>query len=405
MFTNIIIPNEGGIESCTIVSWNMKQGDIVEFGDVVCEVETDKMTFEIESPIEGVLHEILFEEGDTAPVLKPIAVVKSEGDDEEEAEKPLVQNQPQIDDSELKTQEETIDCAPKSNAQVLKKTTGINASPKAKMLANKLGIDISTVVPGSDGVIRAKQVQLYAGEQSPGMQPAQNIKLPENCKEVPVTNVRKATAVNMYASLQNTAQLTLHTTAKSERMTRLIKGARGMDLHVSVTDAIVFALSRTLKNHRYMNAFFSEGRMYEYDDINVGIAVDTPHGLFVPVIKNADSKTMNEISLELKELAGRAREKKIAPADISQGTFTVSNLGSLGIMQFTPVVNIPQAAILGVTAIRPELRKDELGNICETEVIGFSLTIDHRAVDGAPASRFLKDLCYNIENIDLLLAR
>ncbi|MDD3823182.1 MAG: 2-oxo acid dehydrogenase subunit E2, partial [Sphaerochaetaceae bacterium] len=173
---------------------------------------------------------------------------------------------------------------------------------------------------------------------------------------------------------------------------------------VTINDIILFTVAKTLKDFGYMNSHFLGDRMVNFTHVHLGCAVDTPRGLLVPVVKFADSRSLKQISDEFKRLASMCMEGKAQPDDLTGGTFTVTNLGAMGIDTFTPVLNVPEVAILGVGGISMRAIEDEEGDYAFIPHIALSLTIDHQGVDGAPAARFLKALCENIAAVDTLLA-
>jgi pyruvate dehydrogenase E2 component (dihydrolipoamide acetyltransferase) len=227
--------------------------------------------------------------------------------------------------------------------------------------------------------------------------------------DVKLSAVRKVIAKSMHASLSEMAQLThqssFDATAILDYRERVKANMEQLNLpNITLNDIVLFAISRTLKNHPDLNAHFLGDSMRRFHSVNLGMAVDTERGLLVPTLFGADSLSLKDIALKTKELASAAQSGKISPDLLTGGTFTVSNLGALGIEMFTPVINPPQTAILGVCSI--VYRQKKVGTEFVTyPAMGLSLTYDHRAVDGAPASRFLKDLCTSLEAFDILLAK
>ena len=213
----------------------------------------------------------------------------------------------------------------------------------------------------------------------------------------------------MHESLSNMAQLTHNFSFDATQMLALRKQlkahAEEMGLaNITLNDIVLFAVSRVLMNHKDLNAQFLDDKMLVFENVNLGMAVDTPRGLLVPVIRNANKLSLNEIAVQAKKLAKAAQEGSINPDDLNGGTFTVSNLGSFGVESFTPVINPPQTGILGVDTIQTKVRVVD-GEIQAYQSMGISLTYDHRALDGAPASRFAQELCKTLENITVLLAK
>jgi pyruvate dehydrogenase E2 component (dihydrolipoamide acetyltransferase) len=225
---------------------------------------------------------------------------------------------------------------------------------------------------------------------------------------IPVRGVRKVIAERMLHSLQTTAQLSLHGAADARALqvlrARFKASPEAMGLRgVTLNDLVLWAVARTLPAHPALNALFIGGEIHQHRHVQLGVAVDTPRGLMVPVVRQAEQRTLRQLSVEAKRLAAACLESKITPDELVGGTFTVTNLGALGIESFTPVLNAPQVAILGVASI--QLRPVEAdGGVQFVPHIGLSLTINHQVIDGAPAARFLQALSQAIGSIDLLLA-
>ena len=222
------------------------------------------------------------------------------------------------------------------------------------------------------------------------------------------SNIRKVIAKSMVNSLQTMAQLTEHFTFDATAIQgyrRLLKGMEGDYAGITLGDMLLFAVSRTILDYPDLNAnSIGDDTVRHFRHVNLGVAVDTPRGLMVPTIFNADQKSLLEISREVKTLAAEARSGKISPDLLAGGTFTVTNLGSAGVEMFTPVINPPQTGILGVCGITQRVKAGKDGQIALYPAMGLSLTVDHRVVDGAPAAYFLKALCRNLEQFTALLA-
>jgi len=227
-------------------------------------------------------------------------------------------------------------------------------------------------------------------------------------EDVKFSNIRKVIAKGMVTSLQTMAQLTEHFTFDASAIQsyrKLLKGMEGGCAGITLGDMLLYAVSRTILDHPDLNAnTVGEDVVRRFRHVNLGVAVDTPRGLMVPTIFNADQKSLLEISQEVKALAADARSGKISPDLLAGGTFTVTNLGSAGVEMFTPVINPPQTGILGVCGITQRVRAGKDGQIELYPAMGLSLTVDHRVVDGAPAANFMKALCRNLEQFTALLA-
>ncbi|PKL13734.1 MAG: 2-oxo acid dehydrogenase subunit E2, partial [Spirochaetae bacterium HGW-Spirochaetae-8] len=238
---------------------------------------------------------------------------------------------------------------------------------------------------------------------------AEYIGFPGMVTETLVKGVRKVTARRMHDSIATTAQLTMNAFANATALKALRERFKTSDpklglQKITINDLLLFAVSRTIPQFPYMNSHFLGDRILTFKNVHLGCAVDTPKGLLVPVIRFADSLSLSQVSAVFKSLSNAAIEGKSSPDDLSGGTFTVTNLGAMGVETFTPVLNVPEVAILGVGGISLRPIEDADGDISFIPHIGLSLTIDHQGVDGAPGARFLKALCENIAAIDVLLA-
>ena len=286
-------------------------------------------------------------------------------------------------------------------------------------MADRSGSEAAAAVPGTGLGGRITTGDLAAAAASGGVQPGEAPAVGAGTgaaggteplyEEVKLSNIRKVIARSMHQSLSTMAQLTLNTTFDASDMLAFRKKLKdnkdrlGLE-NITINDIILYAVSRTLLNHRAMNAHFLDDRILYFKNVNLGVAVDTERGLMVPTIFNANLKSLNEISAEAKKLADECKSGKISPDLLKNGTFTVTNLGTLDIESFTPVINPPQTGILGVDNIVRRARETDEG--CEFyPAMGLSLTFDHRAVDGAPAARFLKELKTNLENFSIMLAK
>jgi pyruvate dehydrogenase E2 component (dihydrolipoamide acetyltransferase) len=231
----------------------------------------------------------------------------------------------------------------------------------------------------------------------------------EEYKDVKFSGIRRAISKSMSTSLSTMAQLTHNTSFDATAILeyrKQLKASEGECSGITLGDIVLYAVSRTLKNHPDLNAnMLDDSSIRLFTHVNLGVAVDTPRGLMVPTIFHADEMSLLEISKAVKELAAQCREGNISPDKLTGGSFTVSNLGNLGVESFTPVINPPQTGILGVCGTVDRVRRAKDGSIEIYPAMGLSLTYDHRAVDGTPAARFQKELCQNLENFTVLLAK
>ncbi len=446
MATPVQMPNVGiSVESCILTEWHKKKGDQVTEGEVLFTYETDKTTTDEVAPATGTLIEIFFEEGSEIPVMTNIGVIGNPGDstaefapagaEAEEAPAPAAE----APKAEAAPAPVAVAAAP----AVTSAPEGfVKASPRAKALAKKAGVDYRFAAPtGAEGrIVEADIRNLIANGPSAtyaaagafdgkggtgigGKFSVADINAPAAAAEAPaaavaeytdekMSGIRRAIAKNMLNSLATTAQLTNTTSFDAGEIMgyrkKLKANAEALGLpNITLNDIVIYAVSRVLAKpeHSLLNAHLLEGDILrKFSGVHIGIAVDTERGLMVPTIMNADKKSLAEISKEAKELAKACQGGSIAPDKLKGASFTISNLGSFGIENFTPVINPPQTGILGVNTITTKVKVVD-GQIKPYQSMALSLTYDHRAVDGAPASKFLKDLCATLENFTVMLSK
>ena len=416
----VIMPKAGiTVESCIIGEWKKKVGDAVKVGDILFDYETDKAAFECESTEEGELLEIFFENGEEVPVLVNVCAIGAKGDDTS-ALRPEGAA-PAAPAAEEKPAEAAPAAAPVAEAKAEAPVATVNndgfvkVSPRARELAARAGVNPALATPtGPKGRIVEKDVrELMKNPVAEAAPAAATAAAPEvEFEDVKFSGIRRTIAKSMIDSLSGMAQLTnSHSfdATSIQRCRKEFKDAGGDLAGVTLGDMVLFAVARTLKNHPELNSNIitdEKGNLVlrKFKHVHLGVAVDTPRGLMVPTIFNADTKSIVEISKELKELAAAARNGNISPDLLRGGSFTVSNLGAFGVESFTPVINPPQVAILGVCTIMDRVRKTA-GGFEVYPAMGLSLTYDHRSVDGAPAARFAKELCENLEKFTATLLK
>jgi len=425
MATPVIMPRQGqSVESCIITEWKKKVGDAVSVGDVLFSYETDKSTFEEQAKVDGTLLAVFYNAEDDVPVLLNVAVIGKPGESFAEfAPEGAAAAAPVAAEA---TAAPVAESAPAAQATAAR-AEGV--SPRAKNAAEKLGVNPAEAAPtGPHGRVIERDVIALAKEGRMGSglggrmtatdepvaaavaAPAATAPAAVNAQEydeVRLPNLRRMIAKTMHDSLAEMAQLTHNTTFDATKILAFresLKSApESMELpKITINDIILFAVSRVLTKHEGLNAHMLGDKMRYFKHVNLGMAVDTPRGLLVPTLFTAEAKSLGQISAEAKTLAKSAVDGSINPDLLQGGTFTISNLGLFGIESFTPVINPPQVALLGVCAITERIRTVD-GQITAYPAMGLSLTYDHRAVDGAPASRFLKDLVTALEHFDLLL--
>ncbi len=418
----IIMPRQGqSVESCIITKWNKKPGDSVQPGEILFSYETDKASFDEEAKIAGTLLAIFAEEGDDIPVLENVAVIGNPGEDISAFTAGKGDSAPE----EAKPQEAAAPVAAAAapaavatNAAPAQAGGKLKISPRAKGIAENQNLDVARAIPtGPNGRVIERDIlelskqgaTLAAAPATATTATSQAAPTAAAYEDVPLTNVRKVIAKSMHHSLQSMAQLTHSSSFDATDMlayrAKLKANAETMGLaNITLNDIVLFAVSRVLKNHREMNAHYLDDKMRLFSSVNLGMAVDTPRGLLVPTIFGADSMSLNEIAIAAKDLARQAQDGSISPDYLSGGTFTISNLGAFGIEHFTPVINPPQTGILGVNNIQTKMKMVD-GQAVPYQAMGLSLTYDHRALDGAPASRFLQELCKSLASFSVLMAR
>jgi pyruvate dehydrogenase E2 component (dihydrolipoamide acetyltransferase) len=396
--TLVVMPKQGNtVESCLLTKWFKREGDAVQAGEPLFAYETDKSAFEEAAQAGGTLLKILRGEGDDVPVMEPICIIGAAGEDISGLVK-----EPDRPEKPAEASPAAAGPQPRQATATVQAEGGYKASPRARRLARSMGLDAREAVPtGPEGRVIERDVWALADGRK--RQPQQASQIGEY-QDVPLSNIRRRIAESMHRSISEMAQLTHHSSADATAILALrarykAEAASGGP-NVTLNDMALYAVSRVLKRHPAMNAHFLGDSLRLFGAVNLGVAVDTERGLMVPTIFGADKMTLEEISVKSRELAATCRAGSVSPDALSGGTFTVSNLGALGVELYTPVINPPQTAILGVCAILERPRRNAGGHLEFYPAMGLSLTYDHRAVDGAPASRFLQDLCDAISNFD-----
>ena len=433
MASAVLLPKLGNsVESSIILAWRKAVGDPVAAGEVLAEIETDKATLEVESPADGLLLARFYEAGAEVAIMAPIGAIGAAGED-------VANLRPHASETTLQPlsqQPRTAEPVTHGAAPALTARGRPASSPRARKLAAARGLPLAGLTgSGPGGRILERDVQA-ALAQGPRLTPVARAMLEEGgyvlpqqgsgpggrirrsdlipasrtpaAERVPLRGARRITARRMLESLQTTAQLTLHAPADARALLslreRLKSGAAGADLRaVTINDLLHLAVARTLPAHPALNAQLVDDHILQHRDVHLGFAVDSPRGLYVPVIHDADRLGLQQLASEARRLAQACREGRVRPEELEGGTFTVSNLGAYGIESFTPVLNPPQAGILGVGAIHLKAVADD-GGVAFRPHISLSLTIDHQVLDGAPAARFLQDLAQVLARIDQALA-
>ena len=402
----IIMPKQGNtVESCILTKWHKWEGDVLHAGEPFFSYETDKSAFDEAAAVDGVVLKLLCEEGDDIPVLQGVAIIGAAGEDisallgsQPQADKPAESVQPQ--------KVETPDAMPVSSEAVskaIKSGEACGVSPRARHLADRMGLDANEAAgTGPNGRVIERDIYALADGVKRAPQATADTGAYTDEK---LTLIRRRIAESMHKSLSEMAQLTHHSSADATAIQAYRARMKAEGVNITLNDMILYTVSQVLKEHPDMNAHFLGDKMRRFQSVNLGMAVDTDRGLMVPTLFGADRLTLPEMGKAAKELAEKCRNGAVNPDALSGGTFTISNLGVLGVELFTPVINPPQTGILGVCSIIDRPRRGASGYLEIYPALGLSLTYDHRAVDGAPASRFLRDICRALEHFDELLAK
>jgi pyruvate dehydrogenase E2 component (dihydrolipoamide acetyltransferase) len=452
MAREVILPKLGQtMEEGSIVEWFKQEGDEVKRGEVLFTVESDKATLESESPSRGYLRKILVQPGVTVPVLTPVAIITRDLDEDISAYQPSVPGaadsapEPEVPPAEsvqpeaaapkggrvfasprarMRAREHGIDVALVSGTgpggRIVERDvlSFIESQPKATPMARKiaadLGVDLATVTgTGVGGKITQEDVKAVAAPApvpvtAPAAAPvAISVPPSEVAASTPMSGLRRIIADRMSTSAHTTARVTLMTEVDAnsfvEVRTRLkAEVSEEWGFAPGYNDLLALIVARALREFPYMNARLNGDVIEQLPQVNLGMAVDVERGLLVPVLHNADRMGLREFGAQFRELVRRAREGKSLPDDLSGGTFTITNLGMFGVDAFTPIINLPELAILGVGRIQPKpVVRD--GEVVVRQMVSLSLTFDHRLVDGAPAARFLQRIKQMVENPFLLL--
>jgi len=415
------------MEEGVIASWNVKEGDKVESGDVIAEVETDKATMEVEVFDAGTILKIMVNEGDAVPLGGTMAIIGEEGedisdllgdDDEASGEKEKAAETEEKEKASASEngsgKKDSFDPIlgdldkKKETSQEKEKTQSsgdddgrIKASPLARNMAKDKGIDLSDVQgSGPDGRVIKKDIEEYEPSEEPSAPSTVDVPSFEDTEseDIKVSQMRKAIARRLSESkfsnphFYETIDVDMESAIEARKKLNEVS-----EVKISFNDIVVKAASAALRRHPDVNSSWLGDKIRKHGDVNVAVAVAIDEGLMTPVINHSDKKNLRQISVETKELAGKARDRKLQPEEMEGSTFTISNLGMFGIEEFTAIINPPNACILAVGAIRDvPVVKD--GEVVPGKRMKMTLSSDHRIVDGAKAAAFLNTLQQMLEN-------
>ncbi len=399
MASEVKLPRLGqGMEAGTIVRWLKGEGDPVQKGEPLYELDTDKVTQEVEAEASGVLLKISVPSGEV-PVGRTVAVIGEAG----ESVSLAAEEPPPTPAAASEAPAPAAAPAPPA-ASALTNGGRIKASPLARRMARERGIDLSTVRgTGPEGRIVAEDVEAAPDAGTAPALPAPAPVATGEVESVPLTNTRKTIARRLTAAW-TVPIFELTTSVEMTRANALVQRVRELDpdVRVTVTDVLVKVCAQALARHPDVNVQFTEEALLRFPSANVGIAVAAPQGLVVPVIRSAERLSLAELARARTDLVARARSGKLQRDDLDAGTFTVSNLGMFAVEQFVAVLNPPQAAILAVGATEERVVVRD-GEVAVRPIMTVTLTVDHRAVDGAPAAEFLQTVKALLEDPALAL--
>lgn len=383
MATEVRLPHLGeSIDSALVVAWHKQVGDAIKRGDELADLETDKATLPLEAPKNGFLLAIVAGEGETVGIGDLLSVIGYEGESWSPAG-----GSPETDAIPIATVDTTVSIAAADEQGQSK----VKISPVARRKARELGIDIATVAP-ADGVkisgadVEAHARQLRRGSETTGR------------RRIKLSQSKRLTGQRMLESAQQVPQFALTIDADIRNLLNFREQAKSAGDNYSLTALLIHATAMTLRDHPWLNASFEDDGITVFDAINVGVATAAEDGLRVPVIHDADKLSLAALNGRLGELAGKGRENRLSLAEVSGGTFTVSNLGMTGITHFTPLVNPPQSAILGVAAPRSLIIPGTDGGTEIARMMALTVACDHRVLDGAEAAAFLGSLKSAVES-------
>ena len=394
------------MEEGIVLRWLKKPGDPVQAGEVIAEIETDKASMDFESPINGVVLHLYCQEEDSVPINHPIIAIGQPGETLPECA--TVSGMPASPQEQLSSLPPVPEISgPEEEPDSLPQNRPFRISPRARRLAEKHGVD-PQYVPGSglSGRIVEQDIRDYLQEGAGHPSKAHALRIERKETILPMAGIRKVIAGRMHKSLSEMAQANHRMDVDMTNMTALRKQLNDNKAFssgkVSFVDLLILSCSRALLDCPFANVSLESDGIHQKPQVNIGVAVDTPRGLVVPVVKNVEQMDLQQISIENQLLIEKARSGSLRPEEMSGGTFTITNLGMFGIDSFTAIINPPEACILatGRIAQRVVVVNDAPA---VRPIMTLSLTYDHRILDGAPAARLLQRIQYYILNPSLLL--
>lgn len=424
MSTEIMMPKLGmTMKEGTIEEWHVQEGDTVKKGDIVASISSEKLTQDVEAPADGTLIEIKVQAGDDTAVKTPIGVIGDEGEStsnqDDDASKEVESQTKETQDDNQDDKESSSYPHQEEHDNDQKTSTKksdnqrIFISPLARKMADDEDLDIKRI-DGTGGNGRITKLDILRVQENGYDQADDEVQTQSTTSAssasigAGLNPMRKRIAQNMRQSLDQTAQLTLHRKIDAdqllsfkEKLSKELSDA-DQDVKLSITALLAKAVTLALQADQKMNVRYEDGTLTEFEHVHLGIATSLDEGLMVPVIKNADGKSIGALAEEIRTLSDKVRNNETEDVTLSGATFTITNMGQSEIEYFTPILNVGEAGILGVGAMQSEVIMQD-GNVRQVQRLPFSLTFDHQLLDGADAAEFLKVLAKYIENPYLLV--
>lgn len=406
MATEVKLPRLGqGMDEGKVLQWLKAEGESIDKGEELYEVETEKVNVEVESPAGGTILKVLVEAGQTVAIGTTLAWIGSAGESVPEASASEASSAKAVEDTET-TKTTSVSKAvavEKAAAPTISTTRRVKASPLARRIASERGMELSSITgTGPDGRIVARDIAQASAVASPqSVTPAIAVSsVGSGVERIELTAMRKTIARRLgeaWSAPSFILNRDVDMTEANSLRSRMLKSVDEGDVRPTVSDIITKAIAVALRKHRAMNAWWNEDSILQFEGAHVGLAVATDAGLVVPVIRDAHAKTVREIAKDRAMLVGKARSGTLMPDDFEGGTFSISNLGMMGIDSFTAVLNPPQAGILAVgsTVDTPVVRSRKVE---VRPIMKIALTCDHRTVDGAVGARFMQTLVEHLED-------
>ena len=398
------------MEKGNLVTWCKNEGDEVAVGDLIAEIDTDKATMEVESIYKGVLAKILVPAGTHDVAVKtPIAIIRQKDDTDEDIAHAMenISNMTKVNQNdELAQSEKSVE--PACNTFLDTKHSEVSASPLAKRLANEYGMDI-TQLSGSGPHGRIVKQDILSARET--LQQSKHIEMNANRPryvDTSATSMQKLIAEKLTKVKQEVPHFYMSTKVDVTSLINLRKKLNdneNLDTKITVTDLLVKAIAVSMSEEPGVNVMWNNGSIRHFNTVDISIAVATDNGIITPIIWDADKKSLMQISRDIKALAVKAKEKSLSPEQYTGGALTISNLGMFGIDTFYSIINPPQASILSIGSARKEPIVGEDGNIKIADIMQIGYAIDHRAIDGATAAKFLHKVATNIQNVVVALVR